>query len=205
MSTKREEPRPLGSMFIPTVIEQTPRGEREWSIFSRLLKDRIIFLGSIIDDTVANVILAQLLFLESDDPDKEISLYINSPGGSVMAGLAIYDTMQYVRCPISTLCVGQAHSMAAILLAAGTKGKRSALPHSRFLLHQPLGGISGQAVDIDIQAREIVRIKDELNQIISFHTRMDVDKVRADTDRDFYLGPHEAVTYGLIDNVIANR
>jgi ATP-dependent Clp protease protease subunit len=205
MSTKHEEPRPLSSIFIPTVIEQTPRGEREWSIFSRLLKDRIIFLGSVIDETVANVVLAQLLFLESDDPDKEISLYINSPGGSVMAGLAIYDTMQYVRCPISTLCVGQAHSMAAILLAAGTKGKRSALPHSRFLLHQPLGGISGQAVDIDIQAREIVRIKNELSQIISFHTGMDVEKVRTDTDRDFYLGPDEAVTYGLIDNVIANR
>lgn len=205
MDRERRGQGPQNSIYVPTVIEQTPRGEREWSIFSRLLKDRIIFIGSAIDDTVANIVLAQLLFLESDDPEKDISLYINSPGGSVMAGLAIYDTMQYVKCPISTLCVGQAHSMAAILLAAGTPGRRSALPHSRFLLHQPLGGISGQAVDIDIQAREIVRIKDELNQIISRHTGRDREQVKKDTDRDFYLGGREALEYGLIDHVIEQR
>jgi len=193
------------SFWVPTVIEQTPRGEREWSIFSRLLKDRIIFIGTQIDDVVANVVIAQLLFLESEDPEKDVSLYINSPGGSVMAGLAIYDTMQYIKCPITTLCVGQAFSMAAILLAAGSHGKRYALPHSRMLLHQPLGGFSGQATDIDIQAREIVRTKDQLNRIIASHTGQDMEKVSADTDRDFYLGPPEAKEYGLIDHVVDPR
>lgn len=196
---------PKASFWVPTVIEQTPRGEREWSIFSRLLKDRIIFLGSPIDDTVANVVIAQLLFLESEDPEKDVSIYINSPGGAVMAGLAIYDTMQYVKVPITTICVGQAFSMAAILLAAGSKGKRYALPHARMLLHQPLGGFSGQASDIDIQAREIVRIKEQLNKVISDHTGQSLDKVKEDTDRDFYLQPEEARDYGLIDHVIDLR
>lgn len=196
------EPR---SFWVPTVIEQTPRGEREWSIFSRLLKDRIIFLGYPIDDTLANVVIAQLLFLESEDPEKEVSIYINSPGGAVMAGLAIYDTMQYVKVPITTICVGQAFSMAAVLLAAGSKGKRYALPHARMLLHQPLGGFSGQASDIDIQAREIVRIKEQLNLIIANHTAQSLDKVKEDTDRDFYLQPEEARDYGLIDHVIDLR
>jgi ATP-dependent Clp protease, protease subunit len=196
---------PSASFWVPTVIEQTPRGEREWSIFSRLLKDRIIFLGSPIDDTVANVVIAQLLFLESEDPEKDVSIYINSPGGAVMAGLAIYDTMQYVKVPITTICVGQAFSMAAILLSAGSKGKRYALPHARMLLHQPLGGFSGQASDIDIQAREIVRIKEQLNKVISDHTGQSLDKVKKDTDRDFYLQPEEARDYGLIDHVIDLR
>ncbi len=196
---------PLGSFWVPTVIEQTPRGEREWSIFSRLLKDRIIFVGTPIDDVVANVVIAQLLFLESEDPDRDVSIYINSPGGSVMAGLAIYDTMQYVKCPITTLCVGQAFSMAAILLGAGNAGKRYALPHARMLLHQPLGGFSGQAMDVDIQAREIVRVKEQLNQIISRHTGREYEQVARDTDRDFYLGPEEARDYGLVDHVVDPR
>ena len=202
-----EPPRiePKSSFWVPTVIEQTPRGEREWSIFSRLLKDRIIFLGTPIDDIVANVVIAQLLFLESEDPDRDVSLYINSPGGSVMSGLAIYDTMQYVKCPISTLCVGQAFSMAAVLLSAGTNGKRYSLPHARMLLHQPLGGFSGQAADVDIQAREIVRVKDEVNQIIASHTGQDLEQVSSDTDRDFYLGPVEAREYGLVDHVVDPR
>jgi ATP-dependent Clp protease, protease subunit len=190
------------SFWVPTVIEQTPRGEREWSIFSRLLKDRIIFIGTPIDDVVANVVIAQLLFLESEDPDRDISIYINSPGGAIMAGLAIYDTMQYVRCPITTLCVGQAFSMAAVLLAAGNRGKRYALPHARILLHQPLGGFSGQASDVDIQAREIVRVKNQLNAIIAAHTSKDLEDVSRDTDRDFYLGPEEAREYGLVDHVV---
>jgi len=195
----------LRGSYIPTIIEQTPRGEREWTVFSRLLKDRIIFLGSAIDDFVANIVIAQLLFLDSEDPDKDVSLYINSPGGSVMSGLAIYDTMQYVKSPISTICVGQAFSMAAVLLAAGSKGKRHSLPHARLLLHQPLGGFSGQASDVDIQAKEIVRVKDQLNTIIARHTGQSLDRVKADTDRDFYLGPQEAVEYGLLDHVIDLR
>ena len=190
------------TFWVPTVIEQTPRGEREWSIFSRLLKDRIVFIGTPIDDVVANVVIAQLLFLESEDPDRDISIYINSPGGSIMAGLAIYDTMQYVRCPITTLCVGQAFSMAAVLLAAGNQGKRYALPHARILLHQPLGGFSGQASDVDIQAREIVRVKNQLNAIIATHTSQNLEDVRRDTDRDFYLEPEEAREYGLVDHVV---
>jgi ATP-dependent Clp protease protease subunit len=193
------------SWWIPTVIETTHRGEREWSIFSRLLKDRIIFLGFPIEDQIANVIIAQLLFLESEDPDKDISIYINSPGGSVNAGLAIYDTMQYIRCPITTICIGQAASMAAVLLAAGDKGRRYSLPHSRMLLHQPLGGFSGQASDIDIQAREILFIKNKLTEILAKHTARPYDKVRADTDRDFYMGAAEAKEYGLIDEVIVRK
>ncbi len=196
---------PQSNFWVPTVIEQTPRGEREWSIFSRLLKDRIIFIGTPIDDILANVVIAQLLFLESEDPDRDISIYINSPGGSVMAGLAIYDTMQYIKCPITTLCVGQAFSMSAILLGAGSPGKRYALPHSRMLLHQPLGGFSGQAMDVDIQAREIMRVKDELNLIMARHTGQKIEKVAQDTDRDFYLGPVEARDYGLVDHVVDPR
>lgn len=196
---------PQSNFWVPTVIEQTPRGEREWSIFSRLLKDRIIFIGTPIDDILANVVIAQLLFLESEDPDRDISIYINSPGGSVMAGLAIYDTMQYIKCPITTLCVGQAFSMSAILLSAGSPGKRYALPHARMLLHQPLGGFSGQAMDVDIQAREIVRVKDELNLIMARHTGQKIEKVAQDTDRDFYLGPVEAREYGLVDHVVDPR
>lgn len=198
-------PAPQSNFWVPTVIEQTPRGEREWSIFSRLLKDRIIFIGTPIDDILANVVIAQLLFLESEDPDRDISIYINSPGGSVMAGLAIYDTMQYIKCPITTLCVGQAYSMSAILLGAGSPGKRYALPHARMLLHQPLGGFSGQAMDVDIQAREIMRVKVELNAIMARHTGQDNERVAKDTDRDFYLSPLEAKEYGLVDHVVDPR
>lgn len=205
MESDRKSLEPQSNFWVPTVIEQTPRGEREWSIFSRLLKDRIIFIGTPIDDILANVVIAQLLFLESEDPDRDISIYINSPGGSVMAGLAIYDTMQYIKCPITTLCVGQAFSMSAILLGAGSPGKRYALPHARMLLHQPLGGFSGQAMDVDIQAREIVRVKDELNSIMARHTGQEIDQVAKDTDRDFYLGPVEAKEYGLVDHVVDPR
>ncbi len=193
------------SYWIPTVIEQTHRGEREWSIFSRLLKDRIIFLGFPIEDSLANVIIAQLLFLESEEPEKDISIYINSPGGSVTAGLAIYDTMQYIRSPITTLCVGQASSMAALLLAAGTPGRRCALPHSRMLLHQPLGGFSGQATDIDIQAKEILYIKGKMTELLAKHTNHKQDRIREDTDRDYYMGAEEAKDYGLIDQVITRK
>lgn len=191
--------------MIPTVIEQTHRGEREWGIFSRLLKDRIIFLGSEINDLVANVVIAQLLFLESEDPEKEINLYINSPGGSITAGLAIYDTMRFVGCDISTICIGQAASMAAVLLAAGTKGKRNALPHSRLLLHQPLGNLGGQATDIDIAAREIIFIKRQILGILAEHTGQPEEKVRKDTDRDFFLRPDQAVEYGLIDRIVTRK
>ena len=189
--------------WIPTVIEQTHRGEREWSIFSRLLKDRIILLGFPIDSQIANIIIAQLLFLESEDPDKDIYIYINSPGGSIYSGLAIYDTMQYIRCPITTICIGQAASMAAVLLAAGTKGKRYALPHSRILLHQPLGVFYGQAQDIDIQSREILQIKKILLDVLSKHTGQSVEKLKKDTDRNFYMGAEEAKGYGVIDKVIS--
>ncbi len=191
--------------LIPTVIEQTHRGEREWGLFSRLLKDRIIFLGGEINDLAANVVIAQLLFLESEDPDKEINLYINSPGGSVTAGMAIYDTMQFVGCDISTICIGQAASMAAVLLAAGTKGKRHALPHARMLLHQPLGNLGGQATDIDIAARELLFIKTQILEVLAEQTGQSVDKVRADTDRDFFLRPDEAVSYGLIDRIVTRK
>ena len=191
--------------FIPMVVEQTGRGERAYDIYSRLLKERIIFLGSVVTDEVANVITAQLLFLESEDPEREIFFYINSPGGSVTAGLAIYDTMQYVRPQISTLCVGQAASMGAVLLAAGAKGKRFALPHSRIMIHQPLGGFEGQATDIEIHAREILRMREELNNILMKHTGQGIKKIEKDTERDMFLTGKQAQEYGLVDDVIAAR
>ena len=191
--------------IIPTVVEQTHRGERGWDIYSRLLKDRIVFLGSPIDDDVANLVIAQLLYLESEDPDKDIMLYINSPGGVVTAGLAIYDTMQYIKSPVNTICIGQAASMAAILLAAGEPGKRFSLPNARIMMHQPLGGFSGQAADIDIQAREILKLRDRLNRILSHHTGQPLEKVEKDTDRDYYLSAEEARDYGLVDEVIYPR
>jgi len=189
----------------PQVVEQTHRGERSWDIFSRLLKDRIIFLGTAISDEVANLIVAQMLYLESDDPEKEIMLYLNSPGGSVSAGLAIYDTMQYVRSPIATMCVGGAASMAAVLLAAGKKGRRMALPNSRIMIHQPLGGVSGQASDIEIHAKEILRLRELLNEILARHTGHDLAKVRVDTDRDFIMTAQQAAEYGIIDDVMKGR
>jgi len=191
--------------FIPMVVEQTGRGERAYDIYSRLLKERIVFLGSVVNDEVANVITAQLLFLESEDPEREIFFYINSPGGSVTAGLAIYDTMQYVRPQISTLCVGQAASMGAVLLAAGAKGKRYALPHSRIMIHQPLGGFEGQATDIEIHAREILRMREELNNILMKHTGQGLKKIEKDTDRDMFLSGKQAQEYGIVDDVIAAR
>ncbi len=190
---------------IPTIVETTHRGERVWDIWSRLLKDRIIFLGTPIDDHVANLVIAQLLFLESDDPDKDITIYINSPGGIVTAGLAIYDTMQYVRCPVATVCIGQAASMAALLLAAGTKGMRRGLPHSRVMIHQPLGGYQGQATDIEIHAKEILSLKRRLNEIMAAHTGKSFDQVTHDTERDNFLNAEEAQTYGILDEVINTR
>jgi len=191
--------------LIPIVVEQTGRGERAYDIFSRLLKDRIVFLGSVVTDEVANLITAQLLFLESEDPEKDVHFYINSPGGSVTAGLAIYDTMQYIRADVSTLCLGQAASMAAWLLAAGAKGKRYALPHARVMLHQPLGGVQGQASDIDIQAREILRLREQLNNILTKHTGQNLKRVERDTDRDLFLTSKQAQEYGMIDEVITSR
>jgi ATP-dependent Clp protease protease subunit len=191
--------------LIPIVIEQTGRGERAFDIFSRLLKDRIVFLGSPISDEVANVITAQLLFLESEDPERDIHFYINSPGGSVTAGLAIYDTMQYVRPEVSTLCLGQAASMAAWLLASGARGKRYALPHARVMIHQPLGGVQGQAVDIDIQAHEILRLREQMNNILVKHTGQTLKKIEKDTDRDMFMTGKQAVEYGLVDEVIVSR
>jgi ATP-dependent Clp protease protease subunit len=188
-------------MPVPYVIEQTHRGERSYDIYSRLLKDRIVMLGTEIDDDVANVIVAQLLFLESEDPDKDINLYINSPGGSVTAGLAIYDTMQYVRPNVSTICVGQAASMGAVLLLAGAKGKRYALPSSRIMIHQPLGGVRGQATDIEIQAKEILRMRSKLNELIVKHTGQPIERVEKDTDRDYFMGANESKAYGIIDEV----
>jgi ATP-dependent Clp protease, protease subunit len=188
-------------MPVPYVIEQTHRGERSYDIYSRLLKDRIVMLGTEIDDDVANVIVAQLLFLESEDPDKDINLYINSPGGSVTAGLAIYDTMQYVKPNVSTICVGQAASMGAVLLLAGAKGKRYALPSSRIMIHQPLGGVRGQATDIEIQAKEILRMRAKLNELIVKHTGQSIERVEKDTDRDFFMGAAEAKAYGILDEV----
>jgi ATP-dependent Clp protease, protease subunit len=193
------------NIIIPTVIEQTHRGERGWDIYSRLLKDRIIFLGTPINDDVANTVIAQLLFLESEEPEKDIMLYINSPGGLVTAGLAIYDTMQYVRCDVSTICMGQVASMGAFLMAAGAKGKRRALPHSRIMIHQPLGGFQGQATDIDIHAKEILRTRDQLNQILSKHTGQDIARIKNDTERDYFMSPGEAKEYGLIDEVIVHK
>ncbi len=191
--------------LVPIVIEQTPRGERAYDIYSRLLKERIIFLGTAIDDAVANLVVAQLLFLEAEDPKRDITLYINSPGGSVTAGLAIYDTMQYIKPDVSTLCIGQAASMGALLLAAGAAGKRYALPNSRILIHQPMGGFQGQATDIDIHAREIIRLKERLNSILAHHTGKPVEKIQEDTERDYFMGGDEAKEYGLIDEVIVNR
>jgi ATP-dependent Clp protease protease subunit len=188
--------------LIPIVIEQTGRSERAYDIYSRLLKDRIIFIGTPIDDNVANTVIAQLLFLQTEDPDKDIHLYINTPGGIVSSGLAIYDTMQYVKSNIATYCIGQAASMGALLLAAGTKGKRFALPHSRIMIHQPMGGFQGQATDIEIHAREILRIKDTLNKILAEHTGQPIEKIQADTDRDFFMSGEEAKEYGLVDEVI---
>lgn len=192
-------------MLVPMVIEQTGRGERAYDIYSRLLKDRIIFIGEGIEENLANTTVAQLLFLESEDPEKDIFLYINSPGGVVSAGLAIYDTMQYVKCPVSTICIGQAASMGAVLLAGGTKGKRIALPNARIMIHQPLGGMQGQASDIEIHAREILHLKERLNDILTVHTGQKREKIASDTERDFFMSAEEAVSYGLIDKVISQR
>ncbi|MCA1829258.1 MAG: ATP-dependent Clp endopeptidase proteolytic subunit ClpP [Myxococcales bacterium] len=189
----------------PTVIEQTHRGERAYDLYSRLLKDRIVFLGTPVDDDVANIIVAQMLFLESEDPDKDINLYINSPGGSVTAGLAIYDTMQYVKCQVSTICMGQAASMGALLLTAGAKGKRYSLPHSRIMIHQPSGGFGGQASDIELHAKEILRLKAKLNEIMQKHTGQPLDRIEKDTDRDYFMGAGEAKEYGLIDEVVIKK
>ena len=188
--------------LIPMVIEQTSRGERAYDIYSRLLKDRIIFLGTAIDDVVANTVIAQLLFLDAEDPDKDIYLYLNSPGGIVTAGLAIYDTMNYLKSPVSTICIGQAASMGALLLASGTKGKRFSLPHARIMIHQPAGGFQGQATDIAIQAKEILKLKDVLNGILAKHTGQTIDKISADTERDFFMSGEDALGYGIVDEVI---
>jgi ATP-dependent Clp protease protease subunit len=191
--------------LIPIVIEKDGRGERAYDIYSRLLKERIIFVGTAIDDDVANLVIAQMLFLESEDPDKDIHLYINSPGGIVTSGLAIYDTMQYIRPQVSTICMGQAASIGALLLSAGEKGKRYALPHSRILIHQPMGGFQGQASDVDIQAREILRLREELNQILVRHTNQTLERIQVDTDRDFYMTGHQAKEYGIVDEVVVKR
>jgi ATP-dependent Clp protease, protease subunit len=200
-----KSPLEVSSFVIPTVIEQTHRGERGWDIFSRLLKDRIIFLGTAIDDMVANVIIAQMLFLESEDPDKDIMLYINSPGGLVTAGLAIYDTMQYVRCDVATICMGQASSMGSFLLCSGAKGKRYSLPNSRILIHQPLGGFQGQATDIDIHAREILKTRDRLIELYSRHSGQPEDRVRRDMERDYFMSSAEAKEYGIIDEILIKK
>ncbi len=192
-------------MLVPIVVEQTSRGERSYDIYSRLLKERIIFLGTAVDDIVANLIIAQLLFLESEDPEKDINFYINSPGGIVTAGLAIYDTMQYIKPDIQTICIGQAASMAALLLAAGAKGKRHTLPHSRILIHQPMGGFQGQATDIEIHAKEILRMRSELNDILVMHTGQPRSRIETDTERDYFMSGEEAVAYGIVDNVLTKR
>jgi len=192
------------SALVPIVVEQSDRGERAYDIYSRLLKDRIIFIGDVINDVIANLVIAQMLFLQQEDPDRDINIYINSPGGVVTAGMAIYDTMQFVKPDICTYCVGQAASMGAVLLAAGTKGKRMVLPNTRVMIHQPWGGVQGQAVDIDIQAREILKIRDRINQILAKHTGQKLEKVQKDTDRDFFMSAEEAKDYGLIDEVIVS-
>jgi len=192
-------------MLIPIVIEQSSRGERAYDIYSRLLKDRIIFMGEQVHDSMANTVIAQMLFLESEDPDKDINLYINSPGGSVTAGLAIYDTMQYIRPDLATICMGQATSMGALLLAAGAKGKRYALPHARVMIHQPLGGAQGQATDIDIQAKEIMKIKELIHKILVKHTGQTLEKIRHDTERDYFMDAEEAMRYGIVDRIITER
>lgn len=191
--------------LVPMVVEQTPRGERSYDIFSRLLKERVVFLVGPVEDQVANLVVAQLLYLESENPDKDISLYINSPGGSVTAGLSIYDTIQFIKPHVNTMCVGQAASMAALLLASGTPGKRHGLPHSRVMIHQPLGGYQGQATDIDIHAREILAVRDRLNQILAHHTGQSLAKVREDTERDYFMSAEAAVEYGILDRVVSNR
>jgi ATP-dependent Clp protease, protease subunit len=193
------------SGLIPMVVEQSPRGERAYDIYSRLLKERIIFLGSGVNDDIANLIIAQMLFLEAEDPDKDITFYINSPGGVVTAGLAIYDTMQYIKCDIATLCMGQAASMGAVLLAAGTRGKRYTLPNSRILIHQPMGGFQGQASDIDIHAREILRMREDLNRILAHHTGQSMKRIKSDTERDYFMGAVEAQEYGIVDKVLVQR
>ena len=193
------------AIYPPYVIERTSRGERSYDIFSRLLMDRIVFLGSAVDDTVANIIVAQLLFLDAEDPERDIFLYVNSPGGSVYAGLAIYDTMQHIRAPVATVCVGMAASMGALLLTGGAEGKRQSLPNSRIMIHQPSSGFSGTAADIDIAAREVLGIKERLNQIMAHHTGRSVEQIERDVDRDYFMSPDEAVTYGLIDRVVARR
>jgi len=191
--------------MVPIVVEQTNRGERAYDIYSRLLKDRIVFIGGGIDDHVANLVIAQLLFLEAEDPEKDVHIYLNSPGGVVTAGMAIYDTMQYVKPDVSTICLGQAASMGAFLLAAGAKGKRFALPYARIMVHQPMGGVQGQATDIDIQAREILRMKDTINQLLAYHTGQDKDKITRDTERDFFMSAQEAKDYGIVDEVFTGR
>ena len=193
------------SYYVPIVVEQSGRGERSYDIYSRLLKDRIIFLGTAIDDTVANLVVAQMLFLESEDPDKDISLYINSPGGSVSAGLAIYDTMQYIRPNVSTICLGMAASMGAVLLTAGAEGKRLALPNAKIMIHQPMGGMQGQASDIEIHAKEILKTRAKLNEILAAHTKQPLDKIEADTDRDYYMSSEEALKYGIVDKIVEKR
>ena len=196
--------RDIRAAQVPNVVEQTHRGERGWDLFSRLLKDRIVFLGTEIDEEVAAVVIAQLLFLESEDPDKDVMIYINSPGGEVSAGLAIYDTMQALRCPIATFCVGQAASMGSLLLATGAKGKRTALPHARLMIHQPLGGLQGQATDIEIHAREILKMRETINGIYAKHTGQPVDRIKEDTERDYFMTASEAKAYGLIDEVLTS-
>jgi ATP-dependent Clp protease, protease subunit len=195
--------RDIRGSLVPTVVEQTHRGERGWDLFSRLLNDRIVFLGSAIDDDLANVVVAQLLFLESEDPDKDVMMYVNSPGGDVSAGLAIYDTMQALRCPVATFCVGQAASMASLLLAAGTAGKRSSLPHARVMVHQPLGGMRGQVTDIEIHAREILKARDTVNALYAQHTGQPIDRIARDSERDNFMSAPEAKAYGLVDQVLA--
>ncbi|MCI0707170.1 MAG: ATP-dependent Clp endopeptidase proteolytic subunit ClpP [Ignavibacteriae bacterium] len=201
MSSKRE----IYNQLVPIVVEQTGRGERAYDIFSRLLKERIVFIGTPIDDTIASLVIAQLLFLESEDPEKDINLYINSPGGSVSSGLAIYDTMQYIRPDVSTICIGMAASMGAVLMTGGAKGKRTALPNARIMIHQPWGGVQGTATDISIQAEEILKTKKKINEIIANHTGRTIDQVEKDTDRDKYLSAEDAKTYGLIDNILFKR
>lgn len=195
----------MNQYLVPMVVEQTGRGERAYDIFSRLLKERIIFIGTPIDDTIASLVIAQLIFLESEDPDKDISLYINSPGGSVSSGLAVYDTMQYIRPDVATICVGLAASMGAVLLAGGAAGKRACLPNSRVMIHQPWGGVQGTASDISIQAEEILRTKKRLNEILAFHCKRTIDQIEKDTDRDRYMSPDESKTYGLIDNIFTKK
>ncbi len=191
--------------LVPMVVEQTNRGERAYDIFSRLLKDRIVFIGSGVDDNVANLVIAQLLFLESEDPDKDINLYINSPGGALYSGLAIYDTMQYIKPPISTICIGMAASLGAVLLSAGTKGKRFALPHSRIMVHQPMGGAQGQAVDVEIHAKEIISLRETVNKILSTHTGQPIEQIAKDTDRDFFMSGEAARDYGIIDEIVTSH